>query len=278
MKNVAAVLITYNPEISLLKRNLNQLCKQIDTIIIYDNNSKNQVEIQKVTQQYSNIRYYQNKENLGLPRNYNKALQICRQEGIEWLLTMDQDTVITDNMMKLYWPIMDNPDVAIISPVHIDYSIEDIKKNKHTDVEEYEEIDRCISSAALNRVNSLIEIGGFDEKMFIDYVDFDICQNVINHGYKIIQVNTCFVEHSIGHTKNVRFLWKKLQTNNHAPIRKYYFFRNKVYFSRKYNISIWKNPRFYRQYLLNLLLILYENNRMEKLKMAFKGIYDGMKM
>ena len=59
------------------------------------------------------------------------------------------------------------------------------------------EIDECITSAAFCNTEALSSVGGFDEKMFIDSVDFEICLNLRKHGYKIYRTDFVGLLHEL---------------------------------------------------------------------------------
>lgn len=42
---IAAIIVTYNPDIDVLSKLVSTLCKQVNRIIIVDNNSKNATDI-----------------------------------------------------------------------------------------------------------------------------------------------------------------------------------------------------------------------------------------
>lgn len=276
---ILAVIITYNPDISILKSNIAALYPQVDYITIYDNASDNVKLISKVTSKYKNITLIKNKKNEGLPINYNRGLRFCLDNGYEWLLTMDQDTIVPADLIINYSKVFNNEKVAIISPVLVDINIQTEEEVRLTLPDEnYTEIRYCISSASLNRVSILKELGGFDEKLFIDQVDFDYCRNVLNHGYKIFRMNHSFIAHQVGQGRKIRILGKEEVAYNHSPFRKYYFFRNRIYFARKYHITLFNEPVYYRNLVKHFLVLFYEDQKNEKFKQVFKGIRDGFKL
>ena len=53
----------------------------------------------------------------------------------------------------------------------------------------FEDIDYCITSGSLMNVEITLSVGGFDESMFIDKVDCDVCINLKKHGYRIVRID-----------------------------------------------------------------------------------------
>jgi rhamnosyltransferase len=276
---VLAVIVTYNPESELLKRDIEALVDQVDAIAVFDNASANSDAVSLLCSEYDTIDLYNNSENLGLPINYNRAFRIAKDKGCEWMLIMDQDTVVPDDLVASYIEYAQLPDVAIMTPVIWDINIcskEQLKESIPD--QEFSRVRDCISSASFNNVEILDKLGGFDEKLFIDQVDFDYCKNVERHGYDIIRINNCIVEHQIGNGERKRFLGKTFVVDNHSPIRTYYMFRNRVYFARKYAISVTRDPSFFKTFGVLTAQLLFEKQKAKKLGNAVKGVIDGFKL
>ena len=119
------------------------------------------------------------------------------------------------------------------------------------------------------------EIGKFDENLFIDEVDSEICFRIIESGYKVIQLNKIRMFHELGNLEKRNFFTRKISVLNHNHIRKYYIMRNKFYMLKKYK----KYRSRYIYYILNdfFKVIFYEKDKLRKLKYMFKGITDFMK-
>ena len=167
---------------------------------------------------------------------------------------------------------------AIITPVFWDINKKAYQEPfKSIPEERYTKVDRCMGSASLNRVDVIQELGGYDEKLFIDYADFEYCYRVIKNGYNIIRVNNCVVEHRLGKAKEQHFLGITLTLRNYPPIRYYYIIRNLVYLARKHSS--------FSEYLYAISILLkaiikvkYEAQTKEKREMLLKGFKDGRKL
>ena len=140
------------------------------------------------------------------------------------------------------------------------------------------EVDRCITSATLMNTEVANEIGNFDEKMFIDYVDFEYCIRLRKNGYKMIKVNETELLHELGNTVTKSFLGRTIQVLNHSPLRKYYYVRNIVYTYRKHRDVL---PKFYCvKPIVGMYIktMFFEENKKEKLKKMNQGFRDGKSM
>ena len=282
MKNnkVLIAIITFQPNIDDLRKVLDNLCNQAENVLIYDNASENADDIQQLANGYDKVRLFRNKENIGLPVNYNRAVKYAYKKGLEWVMLLDQDSCVPDDIVSTLLEYADDEKTAIVCPRYFDvnlYSDKEIASYKPE--EKFSYVEECISSCSMNRVSTLIELGGFDEQMFIDQVDFDYCKNARLHGYNIIMVNDCIIKHAIGNSRWVNMFGRKEIVYNHSPFRKYYFFRNKVYFIKKYHLTPIKNRKYFLNFFKFYLLLFYEKeNKWKKYRAAMKGFRAGFKM
>ena len=192
-------------------------------------------------------------------------------------MTMDQDTVVPHNLVKTYLRYATDESVGILSPVIWNACVDSFTEvaRKFVKCEQCTEIRSCFSSGAMHRVSALWESGGYDEALFIDYVDDDCCRRFRQRGYHILRINSLIARHYWGNSTSRKILGVKLVSPNYPPIRYYYIFRNRIYYERKYGGS----------YIFLLAFMLYkgsmlllEGQRKEKLRMAAEGILDGVKL
>lgn len=281
MNKILAVIITYNPDIIAFRKNLRAIYEQNRDILIYDNASSNMVEIEQTVQQLEGVVLVKNDANIGLPINYNRAARYGKQHGYTWLLIFDQDTSIPADFLSSMIQYMEM-DAAIICPKYRDVNLAMDSLGNKADQESEDiisEVKYCISSGSMNRISTILECGGFDEKMFIDQIDHDYCRNVVRHGKRILQVNGCCIDHSIGNARYVNIFGKRVVVYNHSAFRKYYLARNLIYQIRKWKLTKRTDPctnwmsvvKFY-------VLILLESNKLKKYIAAFRGGIDGLRM
>ena len=82
--------------------------------------------------------------------------------------------------------------------------------------------------------------------------------------------------HQVGSTKTRHILWRTVYAKNHSPFRKYYMMRNGIYLYKKKEMpAVVLIKYIVREYLL---VILYEKNKIKKLRRMNRGIWDGIKM
>lgn len=267
-------IVTYNPDIDRLKENIDAIYKQVKEIVIIDNNSSNFEDILLLTSEYNEIVLIHNRNNLGIAKAFNQIFEYFEDKKIEWILTLDQDTICPDNMISEYKKYINLINIAIISPI-VSYSGDSYCRSESTKLYDY--INCCISSGAFISLKAWKKIKGFDNSLFIDFVDFDFCFLLLENHYKIIRLNSVVINHELGDLKVYKMLRKKIRIMNHSSFRKYYYSRNSI-------ICYKKHPHIYNFkmslhdiVLLILKTILFEEEKYSKLKSISRGVKDGLK-
>lgn len=261
-------IITYNPDLSRLKDNLNALINQVDKILVVDNDSKNILELENFLRDYSGVDLIKNVENSGVARALNQEAEYGIENGFEWLLSLDQDSVVPPRLIKEYKKYTDDKNIGMLTCKIKDRNFGELDYlAKETTGTEY--VVGCITSASLLRLEAWEKTGGYYEPYFIDSVDFDLCCSLTEAGYKILKTNNIALLHEVGNSSKVHILGKDRQLVNHSPLRYYYIYRNGLNFGLRHHLLI----RNFRHYFFAFILMnLYEKNRLAKDKMVFKGI------
>lgn len=268
----SATVIWYNPDNENIN-NIKTYINYVEKIYIIDNSMKNNMKLSSSLNN-DKIEYVYNNKNLGIAKALNLACEKAINDGFEWILTMDQDSSFDSDGIKKYFETFDNMEkenIGIFSPRHI-------LKNDTKEFDEssdFLEVDHVMTSGNLLNLKIWEEIGRFDENLFIDEVDSEICFRIIENGYKVIQLNRIRMFHELGNLEKKNFFTRKISVLNHNHIRKYYIMRNKFYMLKKYK----KYRSRYIYYIFNdfFKVIFYEKDKLRKLKYMFKGIADFMK-
>lgn len=273
---IGAGIVTFNPDIGRLKENIDAILPQVSELVIVDNGSANVDEVCDMIESYGSIYMVWNEENQGIAKALNQIVEFADSHKWQWVLTLDQDSVVMAGLIDNYRKYMDFDKTAMITCLFLDrnYGIQ----QEYEFSEEYRYAERCITSGCLTKVAACLETGGFDENMFIDYVDFDMCYMLRERGYKILQTSFRGVLHELGNSERKVFLGREVIVTNHSPARRYYYSRNLVYFIRKHRGHVNALRYYIKLYGRLGVVLLYEKNKWQKLKYGFKGIADGYKM
>lgn len=219
------------------------------------------------------IEYIPLGRNEGIAKALNIGCELAIKLGADWCLTMDQDSDLPEDMILKYEEFISriSLNIGIISPLINMYKGENRKRSNSV-----EEIDEAITSGSLINLEAFQLVGGFKEEMFIDCVDFEFCWNLKSKGYKILQLNNIVMQHQLGNTQEFKFFGKHLfYITHHNFIRHYYMQRNGLYVSELYRKQYPKLKISLRKQMVSLLkIILFEDDKIKKLKAKYQGYKD----
>ena len=280
LNRIAAGIVLYNPNIDRLNENINRIYNQVDEIIVVDNKSDNISTVEKILRNRSKIIVIKNEENMGIARALNQIMEYSYNNNFTWVLSLDQDSVCERELIEQYRRYLSDSKIGMLS-CHINDRNFDFEKNNQDEIsiDQIEEIDFCITSGSLLRTEAWLDVGGYDEKLFIDKVDTDICWTLIEHGWKVVRIPYYGLLHEIGNkTKRVKFFNREVVIYNHSPIRIYYIVRNGLYCAEKHkkfrNTDGMRKSSYHRI----LLCLIFENRKIEKVLAGIRGLRDGKQM
>ena len=273
MNSICAGIVMFNPDIERLRENVLAIAGQVDRVIRGDNGSDNISEIKTFLHRTedSRIQLFQFDENKGIACALNRICTEAADQAYRWVVTLDQDSVCPSHLVREFSKYIPMDDVALICPVIKDRNREGSGKTEP--LHGFKEVDRCITSGSMLSLSDWRMIGGFDESMFIDGVDFDLCIRLRKNGKKIIRVYDVELLHELGNIKMRKFLFWDVIVKNHSSFRKFYIARNTIYLARKNKSSMLKA----RLQIIKQLLIclLYEKDKRNKCREILKGAREG---
>jgi rhamnosyltransferase len=259
---ILGVIVTYNPNFKDLERNIIAIKGQLNKLIVFDNNSTNQDFLMDLSVKW-NIEILLHPDNIGLGAAYNLVFKKYFSD-FDYFVTFDQDTFLDQDVIPRLLSLFDVSEKAgIVGPSFI-------KSNFKTN-NGYSFVDSLIQSCSIFPKEVLETVGYFDEKLFIDSVDFEYCLRVQLGGYKIIRSNSVFIAHDLGVAKK-RY---GLSYIEHSALRNYYMARNHKYLTRRY----FKNfPYFILKknffFFLHCLKLIFLDQDFNKVKSVSKGLKE----
>lgn len=273
---VAAGIVLYNPDIERLRKNLMSISNQVEKIFLVDNASDNLIEIKELLKQFSDWDLIVNEENKGIAEALNQLFKSAEASGFQWMLTLDDDSVCDKNMVSSLCKCIHKEQIGIICPLAEDDKMQRKRNSSKICVEE---IADCITAGSLTKIAAWREVGGFDSRMFIDFVDIEFCLRLRIKGYKILRVNNVCVHQQYGNiTGSFSILGKKFYLFGYSPVRVYYSVRNQIYYMKKH----WKNINVGKQllYLFGYIgkRLIFEKNRVKSFAAVCRGVKDGVRM
>lgn len=264
--SLAAVVVLYHPDGTLLD-NINSYINDVDTLFIVDNSTSINTSIVTLISAHPKICYIHNAENRGIAQALNVGITLAIQKGYRFLLMMDQDSTLNIKCLQRLQETLDtNPNAFMASA---SYNIQKVEKKIHKSL-------TSITSGSMLRLSMIPSIGLHDEKLFIDYVDFEYTLRATTLGYDIFIVEDAKMSHKLGNFEQKTILFFNTYITNHPPLRKYYRLRNSLYVWRKYILQfpLWVITDIARSLKDICKSILLEPSPLLQLKAYFLGFKD----
>jgi len=154
--------------------------------------------------------YIHDPANSGLTGAYNTALRLAEKEGHEWLMLLDQDTVINASYLKELLlrlvEVASNRDCVALAPRLLTEN-ETISParvlrwgrllpivNTMSGITPWEIV--ALNSGALLRVSAVRALGGFNPEFWLDYLDHWIFNRLHHAGY-LVYVMDAELQHKL---------------------------------------------------------------------------------
>ncbi|WP_286330246.1 glycosyltransferase [Duncaniella freteri] len=275
-ENLSIIIVAYNPtqNIEFL---LGECCKIASQVIIVDNNSRNNEWIKELSNRF-NILYIRNTENFGIGKAINIGRCQINNQSKRWILTFDQDSCPPKDLLSSYnYVIKQENNIGLIG---INFNSGVNKGGNNLKKYIYHESLDQITSGLLHNIEIFDIVGKYNEKLFIDCVDFEYSLRVRAYGFKTIMILNCFLDHTIGSPKTITIGRLKIQSMNHSAFRQYYIVRNHIWIAKKYFRLFPKYilNKFYHLFIRVAKTMLFDDYKQNKIKRICKGFIDGIKM
>lgn len=295
-KSICAVLVSFHPDPDLPAR-VNRIMAQVGALMIVDNGSGEAAL--RMLQELSadpRISLELNRKNLGVARALNIGIERARLLEYEWLLLLDQDSVLdagmVDELIAAHASFPEPVRLAVLGA-----GFRDVKKPGTEPSEPlggtvrsseacpatelpWEEVESVITSGSLLRLATLDRIGPFREEFFIDYVDSEYCFRARAQGYRVVKTRKPLMSHAIGASTHHSILGIGKWTSNHSADRRYYMARNDTVMLKEYGgfrWGTWALKSFGRRVRTCKRIVLYEDRKLSKIGAVARGWWDGVR-
>lgn len=270
---IAAVVVLYHPGDDLLE-NIASYGSQVDVLFAVDNSEGETSSVVRELGRIGNVTYRANGRNLGVARALNIGAELAREQGCDYLLTMDQDSRAEPGMVDELCACLGSPPapgIGIVAPF-----LSTKPGQAPPGAVRCEDVPTAMTSGSLLSLAAFRTVGPFMEELFVDFVDIEYCLRLRSRGFRIVRANRAVLAHHVGQVLKFRLFSRDLYLTSHSPLRKYYKTRNRFFVSDRYK-SVF--PAFCRadriRFCLELLrLLFFERDKREKLAMMRKGYAD----
>lgn len=245
---ISALVTLYSPTTENVE-NICTIAKQVDRVFACDNSKADNTFM--FLDCPDSVIYLPYQKNLGLPKAFNVALEeekYWSSTEDSWVIFFDQDSKIEEGhiekLIKEFKHIKEKSiSIGCLGPVYYDTSSGkvEIPKAKHQVTEHSYVVSSIITSSMLTTYETLLEIGFWNEDLFLDMADWELCWRIQRSGKESCLTDVITLHHTLGlGRKKVGPISLKV-TN---PIREYYQIRDCLYLRKLKYVPIKYKIRF----------------------------------
>lgn len=298
-RRIAAVILTYRPDQSILRQAVASLCPQVDQILIVDNGSRWNAGalLDALTDSDTGkIEFIWLENNIGVGAGHNRGIQWARVRGFTHVLIVDHDSVPRPDMVRHMVAALDHLDargvkVAAVGPRCVDrytgrmagfvrfgpWKLSRVFCSA-APAGELLEADFIISSGACIPMHVLDQVGDMNEGFFIDHVDTEWMLRAKARGYRLFGVCDAIMEHRLGTATFHFWLGRWRSAPLHGPERHYYVFRNSLVLLRMAHASgRWIRNDLVRLIFMAIVFPVFAPDRWRRIRLMARGIRDGLR-
>lgn len=272
---LAAIVIVYKPNVKCLIFNLEELIKNVDTVVLYQNSLLDD-ELLLFSQFKKEIVIIGDGKNVGIGKALNSGIGFLKKSDFTHVLTLDQDSYFKEYHLSRFIDLVNNfeeNNVGVFAP-----NFNNRGKLLFENTRIPFEYSDAITSGSIFPLNVFDLAGGFNNDLFIDTVDQEFCYRIKNDfGLKTIVFPSIELIHELGYP--LKIIFGLTTTLNYSSFRTYYLVRNHIILWKKY-------PKLYKkEYKINLIrnyillrfikVLLGEKDKINKIKSICKGVSDG---
>lgn len=228
---ITALITLYKPG-SKARDNVLSICSQVDRVILCDNSPDPSKDL---FEGIENIYYIFNNANLALSGAFNRALKdvAFSWRDDEYIIFFDQDSCIKpghiEGLINEYQLLTAKGcNIGCLGPIYFNHSINRIAipRRKKDISEDSFIVKSIITSSMLCQYRDLKAIDFWNEKVFLDMADWDLCWRLMQQGKVCVETKKVALDHTVGTG------YKKVGPIGIAitsKVREYYQTRNYLY-------------------------------------------------
>lgn len=278
---VLAVVPTYRPDSEELVSLVVSLIAQTDGVVVSDDASPCTADDPLRAASAAGAQVVRHDRNAGIARSLNAGLARAAELGMDWLLTVDQDSVVpagyTTDLLAVAVAAQDVLGPAGVGAVAAG-SIDDASGPLSYPAQSAGGVlvtHEVIQTGTLWSVIALLAVGGFDERLAIDAVDAAACLHLREAGYHVVLAPGVAIGHRVGSGRQVRVLGRSVLASGHSPERRTTMVRNRLrLFPAEFAQSPTHALRTLRRIAMSTALaVTVEDHRWAKAKASARGLF-----
>ena len=287
---LCAVVVTYRPEQSVAE-NLALIVREFGRVLVVDNGSPE--EARSWIAAIPGVELLALGENLGVAVALNRGAARAAENGCEWIVTFDQDSRPEPGFLDALWAAHERlPDAWVIGAHIVESALKGdyrwlrpnprwpgLFQRVQCQGQDLPDVTMVVTSGALTSLEGWRKLEGFDERLFIDFVDTDFCLRVRRADRTVAVCAAARLRHQLGRREQRRFIGCLFHPTHHVPIRHYYIARNRWLMLRQHawRELHWGVFEFAVAGLWLFRVIAFEKQRWSKIKAMILGTWDGLR-
>jgi len=292
---IAAVIVSFNPDLSIISQQLATLVAQINRLIVVDNGSRPVLHerLAAMVEEVGGECLLQ-MDNSGLAAAQSLGIQRALVQEVTHVLLLDQDSLPATDMVHKLLAALDElvaqgKSVAAVGPRLVsarDGCTTPFARFHFWGVEKIACADTCariradflIASGLLAPAAIYQTVGLPEEGLFIDNVDLEWSFRAQSHGYQLYGVCDAILTHRLGEqSAYLPGLGGVGPIHIHGPTRQYYQTRNRLrLYARTYCPLAWKWQDFPRAVFKLIYFSTMVTPRWRNARMMARGVLDAL--
>ncbi len=293
-ENIGAVIVTHQPGQGL-ESVLQSIVGRVGKIVVVDNHSRPEIRdwLQSLTAE-TDCTLLLNEQNLGVAAGLNQGIRFVADHGYAWVLMLDQDSTPAPDMIEElcqgYTRLINPDETAVLAPRIVDASTGReapfltrsrgfLFRRVACNTAVIDNITTAITSGTLLRIATFIDLDGYRDDFFIDYVDTEFCLRLQINGWRLAAICPATLHHHLGKRTKTRIGTVQVYPTHHSPLRWYTIGRNRIQMLKTYAFRFphWLVYELVASAFITLRMLLTEEERIAKLRSAFRGTWDGLR-
>lgn len=263
--SIGAVVVLYNPDNDVMD-NISTYLPIVDYLVAVDN-SANFSRIAEELASGTKSEAIDMGGNKGIATALNAGCSRLVELGCDIALTMDQDSRFpleqSESILAEVRHFIKEYAIVGLNYNNLPHGAGDISAPKY-----------WLTSGNFLSLGAYEKVGGFNNELFIDYVDIEFDHRLRNAGMNLCYLNNYSLQHKIGNPIPIHLLGRTYYAMNESPVRCYYRYRNSRYLYKTDKQFYWK--KFWSEILINIpKILLFEPEKKEKMRMVRRGLRDG---
>lgn len=281
---VVAVVAAHNPGADLAAR-IAAAVGQVAHVVVVDDGSTSGRDLFAAIESPSVTVVHQD-GNRGIAAALNAGVAAARTHRADAVLTLDQDSTLGPGYVAAQLDCWRRAERAglrvglIAAASHGGHPTPTMRRGHPAG---FTRAFDPMQSGSLIPLDVMDRVGGFDEGLFIDGVDSEFSARLAAVGLEVLVAPGALLEHALGRRRPTTVLGRpvvlfgrRIEYNEHSPVRVYYITRNALALTGRYGLSepAWVARRLVQESKAHGMRVVLGDHRLRTLEAMAYGVRD----